>query len=119
MKSAGFTFCLLALLSIRCQADELRDPTRPPVVARHVSTPHEPAPILSAIIGTPSSRVAVFNGQLVHDGGFVGTYLIEAVLGDGVRYRHAGITQELHLAHTLSTVKRPSTAPSRLPPGAP
>jgi hypothetical protein len=63
--------------------------------------------------------VAVFNGQLVRDGSLVGAYRIEAVLEDGVRYRHAGTTQELHLPPTLSTVKKPSTAASRLPAGAP
>jgi len=111
--------CILALFSIRSSASELRDPTRPPAVSVGVPTAHEPAPILSAIMGAPSARVAIFNGHLVRVGSRVGEFLIEAVLEDGVRYRHAGTTQELHLAHSINAVKKPSSAAPRLPVGAP
>jgi hypothetical protein len=114
-----FLFCSLALFPIPSLANELRDPTRPPVVSAGAPIVHEPAPILSAIMGTPSARVAIFNGHLVHAGSRVGEFLIEAVLEDGVRYRHAGTTQELHLARSLNPVKKPSTAAPRLPSGAP
>jgi hypothetical protein len=100
-------------------ADEPRDPMRPPAASAHLSVVHEPAPVLSAIMGAQGARVAIFNGQLVRSGGSVGTYLIDAVLEDGVRYRHHGMTQELHLAHATNPVKKPSTAPARLPAGAP
>jgi hypothetical protein len=121
VKFAGpyLLLCSLTLLSIRSVADEFRDPTRPPAVAVGVPVAHEAAPILSAIMGPPSARVAIFNGQVVHGGGRVGEFFIEAVLEDGVRYRHAGTTQELHLAHAINAVKKPSTAAPRLPVGAP
>lgn len=111
--------CSLALFSVRCLADESRDPTRPPLVAVRALAVREPLPVLSAVMGVPSARVAIFNGQLVRGGSRVGGFLIEAVLEDGVRYRHGGATQELHLAHSISAVKRPSAAATILPPGAP
>lgn len=111
--------CGLALFSICSLANESRDPTRPPAVPVRASIAHEPAPVLSAIMGGPFARVAIFNGQLVHQGSSVGSYLIEAVLKDGVRYRHAGTAQELHFPHLVTSVKKSSTAAARLPAGAP
>jgi len=100
-------------------ADAMRDPTRPPVVAKaHDAAIHEPPPVLSAIMGTPTARIAIFNGQLVRSGSIVGRYAIEAVLEDHVLYRHAGISQELYLP-AAAAFKKPSTAPARSPAGAP
>jgi hypothetical protein len=111
--------CSLVLGSVPSLADESRDPTRPPVVAVRVAAAREPLPVLSAIMGAPSARVAIFNSQLVRSGSQVGTFLIVAILEDGVRYRHAGTTQELHLAHSITAVKKPSAAAASLPPGTP
>jgi hypothetical protein len=97
-------------------ADELRDPTRPPVAAHHEAGPSEPPPVLSAIMGSGSDRVAIFNGHVVRSGGLVGTYVIQSVFEDGVRYRHAGMIHELYLARP-ATFKKPSTAAARLPAG--
>ena len=98
-------------------ADALRDPTRPPlVVASHESSTHEATPILSAIMGTSHARIAIFNGQLVRSGGTVGNYAIEEVLEDHVRYRHAGLTQELYLP-IAAAFKKLSTVPARPPTG--
>ena len=95
-------------------ADGMRDPTRPPLAPTHLSIAREQPPILSAVMGANGRRVAIFNGQLVRSGGSVGTYVIEAVFDDGVRYRHAGLTHELRLPHATNPIKRPSTAPARL-----
>jgi hypothetical protein len=113
-----FLICSLALPSIRSLASEFRDPTRPPAVAIGAPIVKKPAPILSAIMGAPSARVAIFNGQLVHAGSRVGEFLIEAVLDDGVRYRDAGTAQELHLARSINAVKKPSAAAVRSQAGA-
>ena len=89
-------------------AVEPRDPTRPPQVAGHTAPPREAAPVLSAIMSFNGERSAIFNGQLVHQGALVGSYTIEAVLEDGVRIRHDGLVQELHLPRLVSTFKKPA-----------
>jgi hypothetical protein len=98
-------------------ADELRDPTRPPMrEARGPEAVREAAPVLSAVMSFDGKRTAIFNGRLVRDGSVVGPYTIASVLEDGVRYRRSNETHELHLAHT-STVKKPAAEPARAPSG--
>jgi hypothetical protein len=108
--------CCMAAFAPFAAADGLRDPTRPPVAAHAGFAAIERAPVLSAILGAKSDRMAIFNGQLVRSGESVGAYAIEAVFEDGVRYRHAGISQELHLPHS-AVFKKPSTAAARAPMG--
>ena len=105
-------YCALGFGHV-AMADVLRDPTRPPLAPPRVSIDREPQPLLSAIMGTNGSRIAIFNGQLVRSGGSVGAYTIEAVFQDGVRYRHAGSTRELRLPRATTPFKTPSTAPAR------
>jgi hypothetical protein len=109
----------LALTAGRALAgtgETLWDPTRPPVVATRaaVAAAAEPAPVLSAIMGAPGARVAIFNGQLVHSGGKVGDYTIEAVFDDGVRYRHGGAAHDLHLHQGSSSKTSQKPAPAAL-----
>jgi hypothetical protein len=106
-------------LAWTANADELRDPTRPPTSQRHATAPHEPAPILSAVLNFNGERSAIFNGHLVRSGSSVGGYTIEAVLEDGVRYRHAGLSQELHMAHPVSSLKKPAVDVLRASSGVP
>lgn len=110
---------MIALLgaALPATAQELRDPMRPPVTATRTAAPREPAPVLSAVLNFKGERTAIFNGHLVHGGTALGAYTIEAVLVDGVRYRHAGLTQELHMAPPVSTIKRPAADPARAPSG--
>ncbi len=108
-------YCWL-LIAPFASADGLRDPTRPPAAPRAASAAPERPPVLSAILDSKDDRLAIFNGQLVRSGGSVGAYTIEAVFEDGVRYRHAGISQELHLVH-FAVFKKPSTAAARAPMG--
>ena len=110
MNRLALLACGLCLLH-PALAGEPRDPTRPPQATNHASAPREPAPVLSAIMTFNGARSAIFNGQLVHTGALVGSYTIEAVLEDGVRYRHEGLVQELHLPRLVSTFKKPA-APS-------
>jgi hypothetical protein len=76
----------------------------------------ESAPVLSAILGSKWDRMAIFNGKLVRGGDSAGGYEIEAVFDDGVRYRHGGVSRELHLPHSEG-FKKPSTAAARAPVG--
>jgi cytochrome c1 len=98
-------------------ADELRDPTRPPMREAHgAQVVREAAPVLSAVMTFNGRRTAIFNGRLVRDGSVVGPYTIASVLEDGVRYRRSNEMHELHLAHT-STVKKPAAEPARASSG--
>jgi hypothetical protein len=104
-------------LASAAAGEGLRDPTRPPLPeVRTAGALSESAPVLSAVMNFNGVRSAIFNGQLVHGGSSLGAYMIEAVLEDGVRYRHAGLTQVLHMAHTVPTLKQPAAA-ARAPSG--
>lgn len=92
----------------------MRDPTRPPLPeTRATASAREAAPIVSAVMNFNGKRTAIFNGHLVHSGSTLGAYTIEAVLEDGVRYRHAGAAQDLHMAHTVPTLKQPAALAAR------
>jgi hypothetical protein len=108
---------LLAVLGLAWTsgADELRDPTRPPLRENRIAAPNEPLPVLSAVLNFNGERTAIFNGRLVRSGSVVGIYTIDSVLEDGVRYRRANQPHELHLAHNASTFKKPAAEPARAP----
>lgn len=114
MKLAGLIVCAL-ILAHPAAAGDLRDPTRPPSAGGHAAAPRELAPTLSAVMIFRGERSAILNGQLVHSGAQVGSYLVEAVLEDGVRVRHQGLVEELRLPRPVSTFKKPATG---TPPGA-
>lgn len=94
-------------------AEPLRDPTRPPQAPGAHASAREVPPVLTAVFTAGERRTAIFNGRLVKAGDTVGAFLIEDVLADGVRYRHAGAMHDLHLPHPADTIKRPTTAPAR------
>jgi hypothetical protein len=105
-------------LTSAAAGDGLRDPTRPPLAdTRAPGAVQEAGPVLSAVLNFNGVRTAIFNGQLVRSGTSLGAYTIEAVLEDGVRYRHAGLTQVLRMAHTVPTLKQPAAAAARVPNG--
>ena len=110
-------------LAWTANADELRDPTRPPTPQRRAAASHETAPemapTLSAVLNFNGERSAIFNGHLVRSGSSVGGYTIEAVLEDGVRYRHAGLSRELHMSHPVSSLKTPAVDVLRASSGVP
>lgn len=68
-------------------------------------------------MGKPGGRIAIFNGQLVRNGDSLGTFTIEAIFEDRVRYRHDGLNHEVYLPLAAS-FKKPSTASARSPAGA-
>ena len=103
--------CGMWALAASALAGDLRDPTRPPLVSSGGAV-HEPVPVLSAVISSDTQRGAIVNGEFVRSGGKVGPFLIEEVLADGVRYRYAGRSQELHLPHALSTIRKPTAYPA-------
>jgi hypothetical protein len=95
----------------------MRDPTRPPLTEIRTTVAKEAPPVLSAVLNFNGERKAIFNGHLVRSGSTLGAYTIEAVLEDGVRYRHAGMTQILHMAHTVPTLKQSAATVARAPSG--
>jgi hypothetical protein len=112
--------CIAVLtLTGTANAADLRDPMRPPLAEHHAALSHESVPTLSAVLNFNGERSAIFNGRLVHSGSAVGGYTILAVLEDGVRYSHAGQSQELHLPHPTSTIKKPAVDVLRASSGVP
>ncbi len=118
MKSAVLLIALLASPA-GARADEPRDPMRPPArESRSAGGPaREAAPILSAVMTFKGRRTAIFNGRLVHDGSVVGAYTIDSVLEDGVRFRSAHLSGEMHLPHPESPIKKPAAEPARASSG--
>jgi hypothetical protein len=106
-------------LAWTANAEDLHDPTRPPLAERHAAVPSESAPTLSAVLNFNGERRAIFNGHLVRSGSAVGGYTILAVLEDGVRYRHAGQSLELHMPHPTSSIKKPAVEVLRASSGVP
>ncbi|HME40760.1 MAG TPA: hypothetical protein VKG63_17530 [Steroidobacteraceae bacterium] len=118
--TAGTLGAAFALgLALTAGADELRDPTRPPLPQGHTAAFHEPLPVLSAVLTFGGERTAIFNGQLVRRGSVVGAYTIDSVLEDGVKYRHANQWHELHLVHASTSFKKPAADAPRAPAGVP
>jgi hypothetical protein len=115
----GLLWIGVLTLTWTANADGLRDPTRPPLSERHAAVFHESAPTLSAVLNFNGERSAIFNGHLVHSGSAVGGYTILAVLEDGVRYRHAGQSLELHMPHPTSSIKKPAVDVLRASSGVP
>ncbi|MBS0375738.1 MAG: hypothetical protein JSR73_14260 [Proteobacteria bacterium] len=112
-------FAVLALLAIAPagHADQVRDPTRPPRLSAPRAAAVAAGPALTAVFAAGDRRRAIFNGQLVRAGDRVGGYEIDAVLADGIRYRHAGAVHELHLPRPSDAVKKPAAATSRAATG--
>jgi hypothetical protein len=115
----GLLWIGVATLTWTAHADGLRDPTRPPLSVHHAAVPQESAPILSAVLNFNGQRSAIFNGRLVHSGSAIGGYTILAVLEDGVRFRHAGQSEELHMPHPTSSIKKPAVDVLRASSGVP
>jgi hypothetical protein len=115
----GLLWIGVLTLAWSANAEDLHDPTRPPFAERHAAAPHESAPTLSAVLNFNGERSAIFNGHLVRKGSAVGGYTIDAVLQDGVRYRHAGLRQELHMSHPASSFKKPAVDVLRASSGVP
>jgi hypothetical protein len=108
-------------IALFAHADALRDPTQPPAAPKGpaAAAPREALPVLSAVMTFNGEHSAIFNGHLVHSGSVVGPYTIDSVLPDGLVYRLANQTHELHLAHAPTTFKKPTAEPARAPSGVP
>ena len=115
----GLLWIGVLTLTWTANAEGLHDPMRPPLAEHHSAVSHESVPTLSAVLNFNGERSAIFNGHLVHSGSAVGGYTILAVLEDGVRYRHAGQSQELHMPHPTSSIKKPAVDVLRASSGVP
>jgi hypothetical protein len=72
--------------------EELKDPTRPPVIlvpGKH-GEEHKALPHVTAIFLSGTRRIAIFNSQPVHAGDSVGGYHIDEIAAEGVRYSMSG-----------------------------
>lgn len=94
------------------RAAELRDPTRPPIPVAAVAHDKQAVlPCVSAIFVSASRRVAIFDGEPVHEGDRVGAYTIETITAAGVRYR---LKQQVAFAPLTAVPEHPPT-PERNP----
>jgi len=96
---------LAGVLSLPASAEDLKDPTRPPIM--DVPIKHNDGikllPHVSAIFVSSTRRVAIFNDQPVRAGDRVGAYLIDEVSARGVRYSTAGHTAFAALASSKAS----------------
>jgi hypothetical protein len=71
-------------------SEELRDPTRPPLLIPPGKHAEEHTPRVSAVFLSSTRRIAIFEAQPVRAGDTVGAYHIDEVDVRGVRYRLSG-----------------------------
>jgi hypothetical protein len=98
---------LAGVFSLPANAEDLKDPTRPPMLSvpiKHADE-HRTLPHVSAIFLSSSRRIAIFNDQPVHAGDRIGAYRIDEVTALGVRYSSLG--------HTAFAALAPGAAASR------
>jgi hypothetical protein len=74
----------------RTHGEELRDPTRPPLLIPSSKHAEEHIPRVSAVFLSSTRRIAIFEAQPVRAGDTVGAYHIDAVELRGVRYSLSG-----------------------------
>jgi hypothetical protein len=80
------------ILCLPATAEDLKDPTRPPIMnvpIKHIDE-IKLLPHVSAIFVSSTRRIAIFNDQPVRAGDRVGAYRIDEVNARGVRYSNAG-----------------------------
>ncbi|HEU4780121.1 MAG TPA: hypothetical protein VFS58_09585 [Steroidobacteraceae bacterium] len=91
-------FCLTLLLAASAQAQNVRDPMRPPGATPAASSrPRVSTTLKLEGVISGSVRVAIINGRLVRTGDEVAGARILEILHDGVRYSRAGKVQSLLL----------------------
>jgi hypothetical protein len=98
-------------------AEPLLDPTQP-YSERSVTRANSKvavAPLhLEAILHSDQRRLAIVNGQLVHEGDRVGDNLIENITQTTLRYSNHGQQHTLMLANTTLPEKQLSIRPAAL-----
>ena len=106
---------LLALSGL-IRAEQLSDPTRPPLprVEAAVATPAvSRAARLEAVLHSNDRAVAIIDGKLLRVGDWVGNARIDAIGSDAVHLTREGRQLTLRLANQAMKVRR--TAPSKDP----
>jgi len=115
---AQLCLCLLSM-STAMAAEPLFDPTAPygEHSAPRLSTARAAAPPplqLEAILHGSERRLAIVNGQLVHEGDRIANNLIETITLTTVRYSTKGEPHTLSLAATILPDKQLSIRPAAL-----
>jgi hypothetical protein len=98
-------------------AEPLLDPTQPyseNSIAHANSRPAAAQLKLEAILHSDQRRLAIVNGQLVHEGDRVGDNLIENITQTTLRYSNHGQQHTLMLANTTLPEKQLSIRPAAL-----
>jgi hypothetical protein len=106
------------MLSTATSAEPLFDPTQPygqPGAPQLTHTPAAPAPLrLEAILHSSERRLAIVNGQLVHEGDRIANYLIEAITPTTVRYSTQGQQHTLSLTAARLPAAQLNIRPAQL-----
>jgi hypothetical protein len=105
MRAAAAILVLVA--SGALDAGSLEDPTRPyapyHTSGRRVISEYT----VTAVLNSPTRRVAIVNGLVVAAGTRIGEVTILEVLPDGVRYQRAGRQFTIHIAPLSASVRAP------------
>lgn len=113
---AQLCFCLLNMGAI-ASAESLVDPTQP-YNARSTSRTERPRAAatlqLEAILHGSQRRLAIINGQLVHEGDRIANNLIEAITPTSVRYSRQGQQHTLSLSSASVPEKQLNIRPANL-----
>jgi hypothetical protein len=103
--------------ALAAQADDLRDPTRPPLAATARAAARAADPVVSAVFIGATHRAAIVDGRIVHAGDQVGGCPIDAVLDNGILYHCGGRVHELHVLPNEVPVKKPAATHARVASG--
>ena len=109
-----FALPLLALCWLGIShAEELRDPTRPPLSASPSTTAATAAPRtarLEAVLHSQGRTVAIIDGKLLRVGDWLGDARIAAISSDAVQLTREGRTVTLRLATQAMKVRRDASS---------
>jgi MSHA biogenesis protein MshK len=104
----------LVQLSMTAAADELNDPTRPPLLSHPVA---KAAPVavqrLTAVLFSEDRRVAVIDGHVLREGDRVGNAIIKQITNDSVTLNRTGRTEVMRLPKSTLQIKSSSAVESR------
>jgi MSHA biogenesis protein MshK len=109
MNTAKFRSALVigaGLLCVCAQADQLKDPTQPPVTSSTARGPALPRSLnLEAILQSADRYVAIVDGKIVRVGDQLGNARIEEITTDSVRYSRGGREHTIRLARRSVKVR--------------
>lgn len=96
---ASLFACLSLLCPVLVSAQEVQDPTRPPVLARESADGEgvTTGPVLQSVLISPSRKIALIDGVAIRLGGKVGAYTLTKITETEVTLRQGRSLQVLKL----------------------